>query len=123
MVTLNALGPLLIAVGGRPVRLRSRRQRAVLAVLIANAGKLTSVDQLLGALWGDDPPDTAVGQIQTVVEMMVDCDQDAIVIRIRPRGDGGVCHTGEMSCFYRVVEGGALVPREGTVLAGAGKAG
>jgi phosphoribosyl-AMP cyclohydrolase len=62
------------------------------------------------------------GQIQTVVEMMVDCDQDAIVIRIRPGGDGGVCHTGEMSCFYRVVEGGALVPREGTVLAGAGKA-
>ena len=49
------------------------------------------------------------GQIQTVVEMRVDCDQDAIVIRIQPQGDGGVCHTGEQSCFYRVVEGGALV--------------
>jgi phosphoribosyl-AMP cyclohydrolase len=51
------------------------------------------------------------GQIQTVVEMMVDCDLDALVLRIRPGGDGGVCHTGERTCFYRVVEGGALVPR------------
>ena len=50
------------------------------------------------------------GQLQTVVEMRIDCDQDAIVIRVRPQGDGGVCHTGEKTCFYRVVEGGALVP-------------
>lgn len=67
MVTLRALGPLLITVAGRPVTLRSRRQRAVLALLLAHAGRLTSLDQLLRAVWGDDPPDTAVGQIQTVV--------------------------------------------------------
>lgn len=50
------------------------------------------------------------GQIQTITEMRIDCDQDAIVLKIRPGGDGGVCHTGEKTCFYRVVEGGALVP-------------
>ena len=67
MVTLSALGPLLITVAGRPVTLRSPRQRAVLAMLVALAGRVVSVDQLLCAVWGDDPPDTAVGQIQTVV--------------------------------------------------------
>lgn len=43
------------------------------------------------------------GQIQTVEEMRVDCDQDAIWIRVRVGGDGGCCHTGRHSCFYRVV--------------------
>lgn len=44
------------------------------------------------------------GQIQTVREMRVDCDQDAIWIRVSVAGDGGCCHTGRRSCFYRVVE-------------------
>ncbi|WP_414525022.1 phosphoribosyl-AMP cyclohydrolase [Pseudochelatococcus sp. G4_1912] len=43
------------------------------------------------------------GQIQTVVEMRVDCDQDAIWIKVRVAGDGGCCHTGRRSCFYRQV--------------------
>ena len=49
------------------------------------------------------------GQVQRVVEMRVDCDQDAIVLSVRPGGDGGACHTGRKSCFYRKVEGGRLV--------------
>ena len=44
------------------------------------------------------------GQIQTVVEMRVDCDQDALLLKVRVGGDGGSCHTGRRSCFYRVVE-------------------
>ncbi|MEH3117864.1 MAG: phosphoribosyl-AMP cyclohydrolase [Methylorubrum populi] len=43
------------------------------------------------------------GQIQRVVEMRVDCDQDAILIRVAVGGDGGCCHTGRRSCFYRAV--------------------
>lgn len=42
------------------------------------------------------------GQIQEIVEMRVDCDQDAVWIRVRVGGDGGCCHTGRRSCFYRV---------------------
>jgi phosphoribosyl-AMP cyclohydrolase len=42
------------------------------------------------------------GQIQTVEEMRIDCDQDAIWIKVRVGGDGGCCHTGRQSCFYRV---------------------
>jgi phosphoribosyl-AMP cyclohydrolase len=49
------------------------------------------------------------GQVQTVVEIRVDCDQDALWLRVRPQGDGGACHVGFRSCFYRVVdETGAL---------------
>ena len=44
------------------------------------------------------------GQLQRVVEMRTDCDQDALVIRVEVGGDGGCCHTGRHSCFYRVVQ-------------------
>ncbi|WP_210484527.1 phosphoribosyl-AMP cyclohydrolase [Microvirga antarctica] len=44
------------------------------------------------------------GQIQTVVEMRVDCDQDAVWLKVRVAGDGGCCHTGRHSCFYRRIE-------------------
>ena len=51
------------------------------------------------------------GQVQQVVEIRVDCDQDAVLLKVLPRGDGGACHVGFRSCFYRVVEDGALVER------------
>ena len=41
----------------------------------------------------------------------MDCDQDAVLLKVRPQGDGGACHVGFRSCFYRVVENGALVER------------
>ena len=51
------------------------------------------------------------GQLQEVVEVRVDCDQDAVLLKVRPQGDGGACHTGARSCFYRVWEDGRLVER------------
>ena len=51
------------------------------------------------------------GQIQKVVEMRVDCDQDCVWLKVLPQGDGGACHVGFRSCFYRVVEDGKLVER------------
>ena len=48
------------------------------------------------------------GHVQRVVEMRLDCDQDAIWIRVEQTG--AACHTGRRSCFYRRVtegEGGA----------------
>ena len=43
------------------------------------------------------------GQVQVVEELRIDCDQDAVWLKVRPQGDGGACHTGAVSCFYRVV--------------------
>ena len=51
------------------------------------------------------------GQTQQVVEVRVDCDQDAVLLKVAPQGDGGACHVGFRSCFYRVVEDGALDER------------
>ena len=51
------------------------------------------------------------GQVQRIVEIRVDCDQDAILLKVHPQGDGGACHVGFRSCFYRVVEDGGLVER------------
>jgi phosphoribosyl-AMP cyclohydrolase len=41
------------------------------------------------------------GQVQTVVEIRVDCDQDALLLKVERGGDRNVCHTGRPSCFYR----------------------
>ena len=44
------------------------------------------------------------GQTQRVVEIRLDCDQDAVWIRVEQ--SGAACHTGRRSCFYRKVEAG-----------------
>jgi phosphoribosyl-AMP cyclohydrolase len=54
-----------------------------------------------GALWRKG--DTS-GQTQRLVELRVDCDQDAFLAFVEVDGDGGACHTGRRSCFYRRVE-------------------
>ena len=50
------------------------------------------------ALWrkGEEP-----GHTQRVVEMRIDCDQDAVWIKVEQVA--GACHTGRRSCFYRAV--------------------
>ncbi len=49
------------------------------------------------------------GHTQRVVEMRVDCDQDAVLIKVEQKG--AACHTGRRSCFYRKVEAGERGPR------------
>lgn len=46
------------------------------------------------------------GHVLKVEEILVDCDQDALVLRCRPLGP--TCHTGARSCFYRRLEDGVL---------------
>lgn len=43
------------------------------------------------------------GNVQKVAELLVDCDQDALVMRVTVEGAGATCHTGQVSCFYRRV--------------------
>jgi phosphoribosyl-AMP cyclohydrolase len=88
----------------------------MLAWMSAEALKLTVDTRIAhyfsrsrGELWKKG--DTS-GQLQDVVELRVDCDQDAVLLKVRPRGDGGACHVGFRSCFYRVLEDGQLVERE-----------
>jgi phosphoribosyl-AMP cyclohydrolase len=57
------------------------------------------------ALWRKG--DTS-GEAQRVVELRIDCDQDAILMKIEPLGKGTACHTGRRSCFYRAIDGDRL---------------
>ena len=43
------------------------------------------------------------GNIQHICEIRVDCDGDALLVRVHP--DGPACHTGATSCFYRALKG------------------
>ena len=48
------------------------------------------------------------GNVMRVIEMRIDCDQDALWLIVDPAGPA--CHTGSTSCFFRRVEGDTLVP-------------
>ena len=41
------------------------------------------------------------GNRLAVSEILVDCDDDTVLVKVKPQGDGNVCHTGERSCFFR----------------------
>ncbi len=41
------------------------------------------------------------GSLQRVAELLVDCDQDAVWLKVLVEGSGASCHTGRRSCFYR----------------------
>ncbi len=43
------------------------------------------------------------GNTLSVVEVRIDCDQDAVLLKVRIGGQGVACHTGYRSCFYRNV--------------------
>ncbi len=51
------------------------------------------------------------GHRLVVKEISTDCDRDAVLLRVEPRGPG-VCHNGYQSCFYRRLVNGAWVESE-----------
>ena len=46
--------------------------------------------------------ETSGNQLQ-VVDMLTDCDDDTVLLKVKRLGDGNVCHTGERTCFYTKV--------------------
>jgi phosphoribosyl-AMP cyclohydrolase len=46
------------------------------------------------------------GNTLAVADVRIDCDQDAVLLKVRVAGDGVTCHTGYRSCFYRSVPTG-----------------
>ena len=50
------------------------------------------------------------GHVLHVEQVLVDCDQDALVLKVRPAGPA--CHTGERSCFYRELGPDGLSPND-----------
>jgi len=66
-------------------------------------GRATYWSRSRSALWVKGETS---GHTQELVEMRIDCDQDAVLMKVRQTG--GACHTGRASCFYRVAADGGL---------------
>jgi DNA-binding SARP family transcriptional activator len=64
------LGPLEVVDAGKPVPLGPEKQRALLAMLLLDAGRVVAVDRLVDGLWGDEPPARADKAIQTYVSRL-----------------------------------------------------
>ncbi|WP_200926193.1 winged helix-turn-helix domain-containing protein, partial [Sphaerimonospora mesophila] len=66
-MALKILGPLELVAGGDSLDLGGPRQQVVLAMLGLNVNSVTSMDQLIEAVWGEHPPLTARGQVQVCI--------------------------------------------------------
>ena len=92
MVEFALLGPLEARAGGAPIPLGGPKQRAVLTLLLLEAGRVVSLDRLVDALWAGSPPPTAVASLQNfVAQLRKALGPDAIetrppgyVIRLEP---------------------------------------
>jgi DNA-binding SARP family transcriptional activator len=67
VLEFRVLGPLEVLVEGRPLELKKRKQRSLLALLLLHAGEVVSTDRLVEELWAGKPPKTAVGSLQNLV--------------------------------------------------------
>ena len=69
-VEFGILGPLEVAVDGRAVQLGGPRQRAVLALLLAQANEVVPVERLIDGVWDEEPPETAANILQGYVSQL-----------------------------------------------------
>lgn len=65
MVQYYLSGAVMARVDGTPAALGGPKQRCVLAVLLANHGSVVSVDRLIDAVWGDEPPPKALASVRS----------------------------------------------------------
>jgi phosphoribosyl-AMP cyclohydrolase len=63
-------------------------------------GYVTFFSRTRNKLWMKG--ETSGNRLQ-VTEMLVDCDEDTVLLKVKRLGDGNVCHTGERTCFYRTL--------------------
>ncbi len=70
MLEFRILGPLEVSDETGPLLLGGLKQRAVLALLLLEAGRVVSQDRLIYSLWGEDPPRTAVTSLQNFVSQL-----------------------------------------------------
>src|SRR3989454_1962106 len=70
MPEFRILGPLEVSDETGPLLLGGLKQRAVLALLLLDAGRVVSVDRLIDALWGEQPPRTAATSLQNFISAL-----------------------------------------------------
>ena len=63
-------------------------------------GYATFFSRTRGKLWMKG--ETSGNKLE-VVDILVDCDDDTVLVKVRRLGNGNVCHTGERTCFFRTL--------------------
>ncbi len=64
------------------------------------SGYATFFSRTRGALWMKGETS---GNKLAVTDILVDCDEDTVLLKVKRLGDGNVCHTGERTCFFRTL--------------------
>ncbi len=62
------------------------------------SGFATFFSRTRSTLWTKG--ETSGNRLQ-VIDLLVDCDDDTVLVKVKRLGDGNVCHTGERTCFFR----------------------
>ena len=101
---INGLVPAIVQdyETGEVLMLAFMNQKAWEATL--STGKATYFSRSRQKLWVKGETS---GNLQIVKEILVDCDEDTVLLKIEQKG-GAACHTGYRSCFYRKIENGTL---------------
>jgi phosphoribosyl-AMP cyclohydrolase len=68
--------------------------------LTRQSGFATFFSRTRNKLWMKG--ETSGNRLQ-VTELLVDCDDDTVLVKVKRLGDGNVCHTGERTCFFRTL--------------------
>jgi phosphoribosyl-AMP cyclohydrolase len=68
--------------------------------LTKTSGFATFFSRTRNKLWMKG--ETSGNRLQ-VVSLLVDCDDDTVLVKVKRLGDGNVCHTGERTCFSRTL--------------------
>src|SRR3954447_4132839 len=91
------LGPLEVLSGGRPLGLRSPKQRALLTLLLLHANEVVASERLIDDLWPDKPPGSTTNLLQVYVSQL-----RKLLAPDRTRDDAGVLVTQSPGYVLRV---------------------
>jgi phosphoribosyl-AMP cyclohydrolase len=76
--------------------------------LTQQSGYVTFFSRTRNTLWTKGETS---GNRLAVRQVLLDCDEDTLLIKVRREGDGNVCHTGQRSCFFNVVQNAQIEER------------
>jgi DNA-binding SARP family transcriptional activator len=121
------LGPLMVRCDGAAVPVQRGKQRAVLAVLLLNAGQVVRVDELAATLWGSEPPPSAPVTLRNYVKRLRQALGEVGRVRISTQSPGYLIrvNAGELdvSRFEALLEAARSAARVGSWYTAAGQAG